>query len=253
MSRRFEVAGRPAGFLRTVRDAGALRLPVRYRTDLWDLRFMARLDAFLAPGVAILDVGAGRRPTLAPGDRPPGTRYVALDREAGELEKAEAGSFDAGVVSAAEDRAPELEGRFDLVLSFFTFEHMRSTDKALENIRAYLRPGGWLLAQLAGAKSPFSIANRLLPEPLAARVLERTQSRAPESVFPAHYDRCSYSELSRLLTPGWAEHEVVPLFTGAGYMLFSRLLTAAYIAYEEWLYRTDRRDLAPYYLVVARR
>jgi hypothetical protein len=36
-------------------------------------------------------------------------------------------------------------------------------------------------------------------------------------------------------------------------VLFSRLLTAAYVGYEDWAWRASRRDLAPYYLVAARR
>jgi 2-polyprenyl-6-hydroxyphenyl methylase/3-demethylubiquinone-9 3-methyltransferase len=251
--RRFKIAPRSEGALQTVRDAGRRTLPPRYATDLWDLRFRERLDALLGPGIAILDVGAGRRPTLAPADRPEGTSYVGLDLDAEELAEAAPGSYDETVAAPAEERVESLEGRFDLVLSFFAFEHVTSTAAVLDNIRFYLKPGGGVLAQLAGANSPFSLANRLLPGRLSKTVLSKTQSREPDSVFPARYDSCSHSELSALLDGVWSEAEVLPLYTGAGYVLFSRLLTAGYVAYEEWAYRRDRRDLAPYYLLAARK
>jgi SAM-dependent methyltransferase len=252
ITRRFEVSAASNGTLSTLRAAGRRELPPRYATDLWDMRFRARLDSLLRPGAEILDVGAGRRPTISVDERPEGVRYVGLDLEADELSKADPGSYDETIVSAAEDRVEELTGRFDLAVSFFSLEHVHSTDRVLENIRTYLRPGGWLVAQLSGARSPFSLANRLLPMPVSRTLLRWTQQREPDSVFPARYDRCSYSGLTGTLE-GWAESEVVPLFTGAGYVLFSRVLTAAYVAYEEWIFRSDQRELAPYYLVAARR
>lgn len=241
------------GWLRTVRGAGRRLLPARYTTDLWDLPFRSRLAPLLVSGVEVLDIGAGRRPTVPVADRPSDSRYVGLDLDAAELARAEPGSYDETVIAAAEHRVPELEGRFDLCLSFFAFEHVQSTPDVLESARSYLRPGGWLLAQHSGAKSPFSIANRILPHRVSQGLLRRALGRPPESVFPASYDRCSHSELTGLLSEGWARAEVVPLFTGAGYVLFSRALTAAYVGYEEWIYRTDRRDLAPYYLIAAQR
>jgi SAM-dependent methyltransferase len=252
--RGFKIAPEAHGAASEIREAGRRRLPERYRTDVWDLRFRERLAPLLTPGVDILDIGAGRRPTVAPGERPGGGgRYVGLDVDDEEMARAEPGSYDDTVVSAGEDRVPSLEGRFDLCLSFFAFEHVRSTAAVLENISTYLRPGGTLLAQLAGARSPFSIANRILPGRLSRTLLHRAHGREPDSVFPATYDRCTHSELSALLAERFTSSEVVPLYTGAGYVLFSRVLTAAYIGYESWLARGDRRDLAPYYLIAARR
>lgn len=201
----------------------------------------------------MLDLGSGRTPVLAASQRPVGTYYVGLDIDGDELRRAPPGSYDETVAQPAERLVPELVNRFDVVVSFFAFEHVTSTAATLENIRTYLRPGGWLIAQLAGTYSPFALANRLLPSTFARKLLVRTQHREPDSVFPAHYDNCSHTALSQLLAQGWVEANVAPLFTGAGYVMFSRTLTAAYIGYEEWAYRTLRSDLAPYYLICARR
>lgn len=251
--RSFTIAAEPVGPLRAVRDAGHRRLPVRYQTDVWDLRFRSRLSSLLKPGAAVLDVGAGRRPTVPIGHRPSDTRYVGLDVDAAELEEAEPGSYDETVVAAAEDRVAGLEGEFDLALSFFALEHVRSTAKVIENVNEYLRPGGWFLGQLSGARSPFSLANRLLPHRVSRALLGRALGRHPEAIFPARYDSCTYSKLTALLDRRWPHHEVLPLFTGAGYVLFSRALTAAYVGYEELIYRTRRSNLAPYYLIAARK
>jgi SAM-dependent methyltransferase len=249
----FTIAAREKPAIETIRDAGRRRLPTRYESDLWDKRFKSHLDTLLAPGIAILDIGSGRRPTVGPDARPSDLTYVGLDIDADELAAAGSGAYDEVVTAPVEEPIASLEGRFDVAISFFAFEHVRSTAAALENIRSYLKPGGTLVAQLAGAWSPFSLANRLVPGDVARFLLQRTHERDPETVFPARYDSCRHSALTGLLERSWSEYEVLPLFTGAGYVLFSRVLTAAYIAYEEWAFRRDKRDLAPYYLVRATR
>ncbi len=249
----FTTSTRANGPLRVIWDAAHRRLPARYETDLWDRRLRARLDDLLRPEATVLDLGAGRRPTVTPGDRPAGVRYVGLDIDAAELAEAGAGCYDETVVCAAEEHVPALDGLFDLVVSFLALEHVHSTMRTLENVHAYLKPGGTLLAVVPGSKSPFALANRLLPAALTQRILATTQARSEGTVFPAHYDRCTKEGLLAALGNAWSKRTVEPMYTGAGYMLFSRVLTAAYIAYEEWLYRTNRRELAPYYLVEARK
>src|SRR5919106_694609 len=107
-------------------------------------------------------------------------------------------------------------------------EHIKALAPAVENVRSYLRPGGRLLAQVPGTFSPFSLLNRALSSSVARLILKRTQDRDAESVFPAYYDRCWHGGLIRLFGRSWSQLEVRPLYTGAGYVRFSRILTAAY-------------------------
>jgi len=249
----FEIADAPVPLLSTVRAAAGLQLPARYRTDLWDRRFRALLATILEPGCAVLDLGGGARPTISAGFRPAPLSYVGLDIDASELEKAPSGSYDETHVARGEELVPALVGRFDVVLSFFVLEHVVSTEATIANMRRYLKPGGWLLAQLAGRNSPFAFINRIVSSDLTKRMLARGTDREPETVFPANYDGCTYTDLTLILSSGWHDVEVMPLFTAARYVLFSRLLTASYVLYEDWAYRRERRDLAPYYFVAARR
>ena len=149
---------------------------------------------------------------------------------------------------------PDLGERFDLVLSLFVFEHVRPLDAALENIRRYLRPGGTLVAQLAGGHSVHALVNRVLPDRLSRAVgywATRNAKRTKGNVFPAHYHLCHPSALRRALR-NWSEVEIVPQFTGAQYFGWSRAATAAYLGYEELTYQRDLSGLATWYLVVAR-
>jgi len=202
-------------------------------------------------GCAVLDLGAGARPTIAPPDRPSGCTYVGLDISLAELRRAPAGSYDELAVADVAIRSPELEGRFDLVVSWFALEHVQLLEPVLRNVRSYLRPGGRFVAYCAGRFSVASLLNRALPPALSSRLLQRLLGRAEESNHSAHYDRCSYSALDALLSDGWERREIVPNYTGAKYFRFSRALRASYLVYEEVICRTDKRDLAPYYLIDA--
>jgi SAM-dependent methyltransferase len=245
------ISQRDGGIWMAMREAYRNRIPRRYQLDSWDLRLRAALAESVEPEQRILDVGSGAKPTLPPESRPRGVRYVGLDPSREELEKAPSGSYDDLIVAPAEQHVPGHDGEFDLAVSFMAFEHIQPLDVALNNIRAYLRPGGRLIAQLAGGRSPFALTNRLIPFQFTRRVLGRVQNRRPESVFPSRYDRCTYSGLSGMLSQDWSEAEVVPIHNAYGYVEFSRVLRALYIGFEEWAQRGDHREIASCYLIKA--
>src|SRR5262245_31215661 len=92
-------------------------LPERY-SQSWREPFDTRLSLSLIPGVCILDVGSGRRPTIPPEQRPVGCRYVGLDLSRTELAKAPAGSYDEMWESDVAQKVTELEGGFNLIVSW---------------------------------------------------------------------------------------------------------------------------------------
>jgi len=230
-------------------DALTNGLPARYG-DVPRARFERAVALGLRPGLSILDVGSGRRPSLPTDRRPDGCRYVALDLDRIELERAPHGAYDELVVADVVQRLRDLEERFDLVAGFHVLEHVRPLVTALENLRAYLRPGGRLVAMLSGAFAAFALANRLLPDTIGKVVMDRLMDRDPETVFHAYYDRCWYSALERSLRP-WARVEIAASFQGAEYFNFALPARRAYVAYENWASRGGHLNLATHYLVEA--
>ena len=230
-------------------DGNGAGLPARY-SDPWPTGFDERVRAALVPGAIVLDLGCGSRPTIPPLARPPGCRYVALDEAREELAAAPPGSYDEVWVRDLTVASPELAGRFDLAVSWNLFEHVRPIDAALANVRAYLRPGGRMVALLSGAFSAFALPGRLLPKRVTGVLLERLLERDPSTVFRSHYDRCWYGALTRLLA-GWSHAEIVPLYRGAEYFNFSPALRRAYLRYENWACAGGHRNLATHYLVDA--
>jgi SAM-dependent methyltransferase len=224
-------------------------LPARY-SEPWRSEFYARLDRVLAPGIRILDAGAGANPALAVNSRPPDCFYVGLDVSGTELAQATPGSYDEAVVADLTTRIPELEQRFDVVVSLDVLEHVSDVELALENLRAYLRPGGALVARLSARYSAFAIVNRFVPRSFGVWAMKRLLGRETEA-FPAQYERCYDSALKGILSP-WREAEIVPFYRAAEYFHFSRLLQRLYVRYENWALNGGRRNLATHYLVFAR-
>jgi SAM-dependent methyltransferase len=143
-----------------------------------------------------------------------------------------------------------LEGRFDVVLSWQTLEHVESIDRALENIRAYVRPGGRFVALLSGSYSAFALLARVIPYPVAKRLMQRLMDVGENEKFPTRYDRCTATALEPLLER-WSEHAIVPRYKGGAYFRFFRPLERTYLAYENWVERSGRPNLATHYVIWA--
>jgi SAM-dependent methyltransferase len=223
----------------------------RYEARWRDL-FDEAISPFLRANVAVLDVGSGRSPTVGVSDRPTGCSYVGLDVSESELRLADQDAYDEIVVADVTTPDPTLASRFDLALSWQVFEHVRSLDRAFENIHSYLRPGGAVVAQLSGKFSAFALLNQLIPSRVATSLLACLLDRDPSTVFPAYYHHCYSSALERMLA-GWSDVRIVPRFCGAGYFGFSRTSRRIYLKYEDWAMRSGHVNLATHYLIVAQK
>ncbi len=230
-----------------------IALPARYQYG-WKAAFDAEVALRTRAGQRILDVGSGRHPVMDRDQRPPGATYVGLDLSGPELRAATPGSYDEVVVADVVSPIPALAGSIDLAVSWQVFEHVRPLGVAIENLRTYLRPGGHLISLFSGGLSAFGIANRVLPDRMGGAIVSRIMRRraANRPVFPAFYDDCTAARLE-VITRAWSEVEIRPLYRGATYFHFSKLLGRAYLAYENTAVRVGADNLATHYLLIARR
>lgn len=225
-----------------------LQLPSRYQgTSSIADHLTRRTVGNVPPGIQILDVGAGRQPTLPPEARA-GTEYIGLDISEEELSLAGPGSYTKTVASDVLEPVPELANRFDLVFCSNTLEHVPHVPLALARLQTYLHPEGRLLALLAGRYAAHSIANRVVAHRFAARIVERSTGRAADTVFPARYDQCWYSALCSALE-SWSTYSVTPLYLDANYFAFSGLAQRLYLRYEGWAMKHP--NLASHYIIDA--
>jgi SAM-dependent methyltransferase len=223
----------------------------RYQRE-WGLEFWGFVNDAMRPGIAILDVGAGRRPTISPEERPADIEYVGLDVSAEELELSAPGSYDEKVVADAGLLQPQLVDRFDLVVAWQVLEHFSDLPSAAEAFRSYAREGGWFVACLSGRYAAFAIANRFLPTKVGRGVVARLMRRPIDEVFEAYYDHCDERGLREAFS-SWDEVHVIPLWRGADYFERFPRLRSLYISYEDWALRRGHLNLATHYVVAARK
>jgi SAM-dependent methyltransferase len=227
------------------------KLPARY-DEGWTPPFEDRVRRVLRPDIVILDVGAGRQPTIPPEGRPPRCRYVGLDISAAELAAAPPGSYDETWVADTTKHLPQLDGRFDRIVSWQVLEHVKPIEDAFDNFWKYLRPSGRFIGQFSGTFSCFGLANKILPHTVTVMLLHRLGQRDPATVFPAYYHRCWDSALRRVLS-SWSQVEIVPRYIGAQYLGALPPIQWLYLRYEGWALRTRRRNLATHYIIDAGR
>jgi 2-polyprenyl-6-hydroxyphenyl methylase/3-demethylubiquinone-9 3-methyltransferase len=230
-------------------DVRAALLPARYGHRMQDV-FLKRLRPLLVPGVTILDVGAGRSPTLAPADRPADCRYLGLDISADELEAAGDDAYDATYVHDIVMPLEDLRD-IDVIISWQVLEHVSSLPLALANLHAMLKPGGTLLAQLSGSFAAFALAARVMPHRLRVKAMARYLGHAEEHKFPTHYDHCHARAIRSMLNE-WESGELVAFYRGAPYFSFSRPLQRLYLSYENLIESRSMNNLATHYLIIAR-
>lgn len=224
-------------------------LPPRY--DGWYDSFWAHVRCNMRPGVRVLDVGSGPRPTIDPRDRPPGCHYVALDVSATELAAAPPGTYDETVISDIATPPDRLAGSFDLILTWQVLEHVRPLAQAFGALREYLRPGGVLIAFFSGRFAAHAVAN-LATWRASPRLVSWLTHREASTIFPAYYDGCYATALERMLSD-WSTVRIEPQWGAGVYFVRVPVVQRAYLKYEDWTCRARLRNLATHYLVVARR
>lgn len=231
-------------------------LPDRYPRDfsdgqVWREPFLAEVRPLLRPGQRILDIGSGRIPAIPVEMRAPDCHYVGVDISAQELERAAPGSYDETNVTDVLAGPPAEVSLFDLVIAWGVWEHLKPLPVAVENMRRCLKPDGWLVARTSGTFALFAVLNRLVPERVGVTLMNRLLGRRPETVFTAHYHRCWYSAIRRMLV-GSPEVAIRCQHTAAQYLRFSRVAQTLFMLYEQWAFLGDHRNLAAYYVVRAR-
>lgn len=234
-------------------NPGLEHLPARYQ-EPWLKPFRDPIFERLEPDCSVLDIGSGRHPAIPVDERPEGVRYVGLDLSLNELSEAGPGAYTEMIAADAATLQPQLEESFDLVISWQVLEHVKDLEATISNIRRYVRPGGRFVAFFSGSWSAFGVMNRLLPDRIGSKIVNRVMNRTEQNrpVFPAYYDHCHSSALEPMLA-GWGETQIVPFYAGATYFNFSPLLQRIYLGYENQIVRRQTANLATHYLVIADR
>lgn len=182
-----------------------------------------------------------------------GIRLIGLDIDGREMEPNE--SLDEKIECDVSDQIPLADNSADLFMVHSGIEHFPDNQCFLESALRILRPGGFLVAQFPSRYAPFVLANRLLPEAISRRVLNRTMGeRASLLGFRAHYDRTDYRAFRRMFTQvGFEEEYHLPGYCSSSYCEFFLPLFALSYMYDALMFALGVRQLASYNFWVLRK
>ena len=182
------------------------------------------LPGLLKPGLRVLDVGGGKNPILDVGVKQQyDLRITGVDICETELRQAPAGVYDDVVVGDIANVA--LPGRFDLIVSNTVLEHVEDTSAALANMSAALTSDGAVAHFMPNRHALFATAGRWMGNGLVRRLLHSTYPETRRQAgFPAYYNRCTPSAMTRLCrSVGLTDIEVTPFFASEYFRFFTPL------------------------------
>jgi SAM-dependent methyltransferase len=124
-----------------------------------------------------------------------------------------------GDVSSASFTTGGHDGSYDLVFSRVLAEHVSDARQFHRNVHALLRPGGLAMHFFPTLWWPPFVANRLLPERIAERILLRVapyrERAGVTGKFPAYYHWCygpTRAQLDRFASAGFEVEHCVAYF-----------------------------------------
>ena len=183
-----------------------------------DPRFREEVFGHLDVGARIADVGAGAHPVIrVPMVSKLGLDYHLLDISQDELDRS-AADYNKHALDCLEHdaviRLVREVGQFDLVLSCWAAEHMRSGRTFHRHVFEMLKPGGTAIHLMPTLYALPFLANRILTDQQAGRILRRA-SPARKVKFPAYYSWCrgpARRQLQRFESVGFRVERYVGFF-----------------------------------------
>jgi SAM-dependent methyltransferase len=184
-----------------------------YRLALWILPGLVwnqevygrTLGEYVNPSTRWLDAGCGHRilaEDLEPLEQDLAQRprfFVGVDLEEASLEKN--AHLDAAVCASL-DELPFADGKFDFISSNMVFEHVQHPEASLRELSRVLAPGGVLVIHTPNAWNYVIFAGRILkkvlPRRLILSLIQLSDNRPDEDIFPTFYRANSPRRLKQL-------------------------------------------------------
>jgi ubiquinone/menaquinone biosynthesis C-methylase UbiE len=187
------------------------------------------------PGQTLLDAGCGRTvPVLR--------KYRGV---AGRLIGVELVDFtdvpdDIEAYNADLARLPLPDASVDVIMSRSVFEHLTDPESVYRELARVLKPGGRLVFLTANMWDYGTLAARLVPNRLHARVVRHVEGRAEEDTFPTAYRTNTRSAVERLARGASLRVESFEYLSQyPNYLMFNAFLFLLGTAYEKLIHRVE--------------
>ncbi len=146
----------------------------------------AMVRGYVSPETAVLDLGCGRGGVV---ELIWQDVKLAAGLDPDEPSLAERRARGMPVITGRGEHLPFAGGTFDLVVSVWVLEHLRTPERVMREVHRVLRPGGHFVFLTPNLRHPLLAFNRLgraLPQ-LQRRLVPRLYGRVEADTFPVQY------------------------------------------------------------------
>ena len=159
------------------------------------VEFYGRINALLTPDMVVLDYGAGRGREATDDTVDYRRRLRNLRGKARSIVGVDIDpivgtnpSVDSAVLIQEDSALPFASSSFDMIMSDFTFEHIRDSLTAAAELDRVLKPGGWLCARTPNRWGYIAVGASLVPNHYHVSLLRSLQPhRESRDIFPTAY------------------------------------------------------------------
>jgi SAM-dependent methyltransferase len=161
------------------------------------VEFYSRINALLSQDMVVLDFGAGRGAQLLADTslyrcnlavlKGKAKKVIGIDVDPVILDN---NFLDEAHVIKDGAALPVSDASIDLIVSDWTFEHVRKPKFVATELSRVLKPGGWICARTPNRWGYIGLGTNIVPNNLHARILKRLQPgsyRAERDVYPTAY------------------------------------------------------------------
>ena len=228
----------------------AERLRDRYFQEEHPYRiFEGEVSAYLHPEHTLLDAGCGRTAPLLARYRGKARRLIGVD-----LVEFGARVDDVDLYRCDLGNIPIADSSVDVVMARSVMEHVTDPTAVYKEMFRVLRPGGHFVFLTANLWDYASIIAKLVPNRFHPWIVNRTEGRDEEDVFPTAYRTNTWSAVRRWTREAGFE-PVAFRYLGQypAYFLFNGFLFLLATGYEKMIRRAGLHWLQAWILVTLRK
>ncbi len=135
---------------------------------------------------------------------------------------------------------PLADGSVDLIISRSVFEHLTDPQSVYRDFSRVLSPGGRVIFLTANMWDYGTLAARMVPNRLHARVVKMVEGREEEDTFPTAYKTNTRSDVNRLASDAGLHVESFQYLSQyPNYLMFNGLLFLLGTAFEKLIARFE--------------
>lgn len=148
--------------------------------------------SILNQSMTILDAGCGRTAPILKKFIGAAKNLIGVD-----LEECTTEDSDIKYIQGDISNIDIPDNSVDVVISRAVLEHVKEPGKVFTEITRVLKPGGQFIFLVPNQYDYASLASILIPNKFHKKIVQKTEGRSMEDVFPAYYKANSYSSIRR--------------------------------------------------------